>query len=71
MQRTDKIFQKENTMGIIEQLAEIRHQEGIEEGLEKAIRSLLTKHEFSIQKIAELLDVPLSLVEKVKKELDR
>jgi hypothetical protein len=71
MERTDEIFEKENTMGIIEQLAEIRHQEGVEEGLEKAVRALLAKREFSTEKIAELLDVPVALVEKVKRELDQ
>ena len=71
MKRTDVIFEKENTMGIIEQLAEIKHQEGVEEGLEKAVRSLLVKGEFSAKKIAELLDVPVALVRKVKKELDQ
>ena len=58
------------TMGIVEQMHEIKRQEGVEEGLEKAVRSLLTKREFSAEEIAELLDVPVALVEKVKKELD-
>jgi predicted transposase YdaD len=64
-------------MGIIEQLAEIKHQEGVEvgiqigkqEGLEDAVRSLFAKSEFSPEKIAELVGVPIELVEKVKKEM--
>ena len=75
MKRTDVIFEKENTMGIIEQLAEIKHQEGLKEGeekgLEKAVRLFLSNTEFSPEKIAELVGVPVALVEKVKKELDR
>lgn len=75
VEQTDKLFEKKNTMGILEQLAEIKHQEGIEEGLKKGrkehkkemVRSLLAKTEFSPEKIAELVGVPVSLVEKFKK----
>jgi len=85
MKRTDVIFEKENTMGIIEQLAEIKHQEGLKQGeeiglekgreigreevLEKAVRIFLSNTEFSPEKIAELVGVPLAMVEKVKREL--
>ncbi len=93
MEQTDEIFEKKNTMGIIEQLAQIKHREGIEEGreigLEKGreigleegrekgrkeqkeelVRSLLANTEFSPEKIAELVDVPVSLVKKIKTEL--
>jgi hypothetical protein len=77
MEQPDEIFGKKNTMGIIEQLAEIKHQEGVEEGVEKGIeqgkeesvRLFLAHTEFSPEKIAELVGVPVSLVEKVKKEL--
>jgi len=59
-------------MGYFEQLAEIRRQEGVEEGiekgLEKAVRQLLANTEFSSRKIAELIEVPVTLVEKIKKE---
>ena len=71
MARTDEIFEKKNTMGYFEQLAEIKHQEGIQEGLEKAVRSLLSNTEFSSKKIAELVGVPVSLVRKVKAELNK
>ena len=73
MEQTDEIFGKKNTMGIIEQLAEIKHQEGVEEGVEQgkeeSVRLFLAHTEFSPEKIAELVGVPVSLVEKVKKEL--
>ena len=59
-------------MGYFEQLAEIRRQEGVEEGiekgLEKAVRQLLANTEFSSKKIAELIEVPVTLVEKIKKK---
>lgn len=67
MERHDKIFQKENTMGIFEQFAEIRHEEGLQEGMErglekgmeKAVRVLLSSTEFSTEKIADLVGVPI------------
>jgi hypothetical protein len=55
-------------MGYFEQLAEIRRQEVLEEGKENFVRNLLAKTEFSPEKIAELADVPVALVKKVKKE---
>ena len=69
MQKADRILGKTNTMGILEQLAEIKHQEGIQEGLGKAVRGLLKKTDFSARKIAELVGVPLSLVNKIKRTL--
>lgn len=87
MERTDEIFEKENTMGIIEQLAEIRREEGLEkgreigleegreigleEGLGKAVRLFLANTEFSPEKIAELVGVSLAQVEKIKEELKK
>jgi hypothetical protein len=83
---SDQILGKSNTMGIIEQLAEIKHQEGVEEGkqigkqegkqegiqegLEKAVRGLLANSEFSPEKIAELMGVAIDLVDKVKNEMN-
>ena len=63
-------------MGIHEQLAEIKYQEGLEEGLEQGlekgkeefIQSLMAKTEFSPAKIAELVGVSVSFVNKVKKK---
>lgn len=72
MEQTDQIFGKKNTMGILEQLAEIKHQEGLEEGArtekENFLRVFLAHTEFSADKIAELVGVPVELVEKVKEE---
>jgi len=69
-QRIDQKTGKSNTMGIIEQLAEIKAEEAREEvrkeGNEKAVKLFLTNTEFSISKIAELVEVPISFVKKVK-----
>jgi hypothetical protein len=77
MERRRQILGEKNTMGIIDQLREIKHKEGVEEGhekgvqegLEKAIGRLLANTEFSPKKIAELMEVPTALVQKIKKEL--
>ncbi len=65
------------TMGIIEQMHEIKRQEGVEEGrregiqagLENAVRKLLINTEFSPEEIAKAVEVPVTLVKKIKKEL--
>lgn len=69
MEKTDEIFEKRNTMGIIEQLAEIKRQEALEEGDEKTVRLFLANTKFPLEKIAELVAVPVSFVEKIKKSL--
>lgn len=85
MAETDVIFERENTMGYFEHLGEIRREEGrqegvqeglekgmeigVEKGLEKAVRSALAHSEFTPGKIAELLDVPVAMVRKIKKEM--
>jgi hypothetical protein len=69
MTKTDEIFEKKNTMGVIEQLAEIKRQEAIDEGKEESVRLFLANTEFSPAKIAELVKVPLTLVKKIKKSL--
>jgi hypothetical protein len=77
MTKTDEIFEKKNTMGVIEQLAEIKAKEALEEGREQGkeeerqefVRSLLTNTEFSPEKIAELVGVPVAFVQKIKKSL--
>ena len=66
-------------MDIIEQVAEMRAKEALEEGLEKgrhegdekAVKLFLSNTEFSADKIAELVRVPVSFVEQIKKELRR
>jgi hypothetical protein len=81
-EETNRIFMKEvdlksgksNTMGIIEQLAEIRAKESLEKGLEigrneereKSVKAWLDNTNFSIEKIASILDVPIAFVEDVK-----
>ncbi len=69
MEQTDQLLGKSKTMGIFEQLAEIKHEEGIQEGLEKAVRGLLANTDMTPLKIAESVGVPIDLVEKVKKEM--
>ena len=64
-------------MGIIEQLAEIKHQEGKDEGrqegreeaMDVAVRAFLSHTEFSPEKIAEFVKVPVSFVERIKSEV--
>jgi hypothetical protein len=78
MARTEEIFEKRNPMGYIEQLAEFKSEgyiqeakrEGAKEQQEKAVRSLLANTEFSAKKIAELIDVPVSFVRKLKADLN-
>ena len=74
VEQTDEIIGKKDTMGIFEQLAEIRHQEGREEGVEETkveiVRSLLTKTEFSLGKIADIAGVSVYFVKKIRKELN-
>ncbi|WP_431210143.1 hypothetical protein ACQ86N_29360 [Puia sp. P3] len=82
MTRTDEIFEKTNTMGYFEQLADIKYQEGvqigkeegiqegkiegIQEGREQVARSLVSNTDFAAKKIAGLAGVPLSFVRKLK-----
>jgi hypothetical protein len=69
-EKTDEIFGKKNTMGIDEVIAEIKYQEGLEEGKKKTVQLFLNNTDFSQAKIAELVGVPISLVRKIKKELN-
>jgi hypothetical protein len=69
MEQRDKILGEKNTMGIFEQLVEMERQEGVEEGLQQAVRKLLANSEHTPKKIAELLEVPVALVQKIKKEM--
>jgi hypothetical protein len=86
MQEVDKKTGKRNTMGILEQLVEIKSQEAREEGRaealeegnrkvratqEQAVKAFLTNTEFSVEKIASLVDVSVSFVEQVKKSLSK
>lgn len=77
MEEIDVITGKKDTMGIVEQLAEIRREEGRAEGMEiarkeeqeKSVKIFLINTEFSVEKIADLVGVPVSFVEKVEKEV--
>lgn len=73
MERVDQITGKKNTMGVLEQLAEIRHQEGVEEGKvqekENLVRTLLTDTNFSARKIAGLVGVSVAFVNQVNRKL--
>jgi len=68
---------KTNTVGILEQLAEIKEQKGLEKGLqqgraeerEKIVKSLLASTKFSIKEIASLLGVSQYFVAKQKRSL--
>ena len=59
-------------MDIFDQIVEIQVQEGrekgVQEGLEKVVRSLLANTDFSPEKIAKMLEVPVSLIDKIKNE---
>lgn len=79
----DKISRKKNTMGIIEAVAEIRAGEALKKGLRKGLRKglakgrteekikvvrrLLAEKGFTVKKIADIVDVSVAFVEKVKK----
>lgn len=76
MQQLDDLTGKKNTMGIVELLAERRAEEARQEGQEKvrmtqerSIRAFLDNTEFSIEKIASMVGVPVSFVEQVKEGL--
>jgi hypothetical protein len=69
MEQADQILGKSKTMGIFEQLAEIKEQEARMEGKMESVRLFLANTEFSNAKIAELVGVPIDLVDKVKKEM--
>ncbi len=62
-------------MDIFERVAEIRRQEGLKEGAEKASRlfveNLLKSFEFDEKKIASLANVTLAFVKKVKADLKK
>ena len=80
----DKRTGKTNTMGILEQLIEIKSQEAREEGRaeafeeankkvratqEEAVKAFLSNTEFSVEKIASLVKVSVPFVEQVKESL--
>jgi predicted transposase YdaD len=60
-------------MDIFEQVAEMRWQEGLEEGhrkgVEKAVRGLLANTKLSIAKIASSLGISVTYVRRLSKEV--
>jgi predicted transposase YdaD len=69
----DKITGKKNTMDIFEQVAEMKrqegHRQGLKEGVEKSARLFLANTEFSIEKIASLVGVPVTFVKKLSRKV--
>ena len=71
------ITQKKNTMGILEQVAEVRYEEGLKKGEKKAtqkacrlfVENLLRETKFTPAKIASLANVSQAFVKKVEKDL--
>jgi SOS response regulatory protein OraA/RecX len=74
-----KISGKKNTMGMLEGLTEIKAGEALKKGLRrgrakgraeekiKVVRRLLARKGFTVKKIADIVDVSVSFVEKIKK----
>ena len=64
-------------MDIFEQVAEIRHEEGLQEGRKEGaqqakrlvVENMIKNSKLSLNEMASLADVSLSFVKKVKKEL--
>jgi hypothetical protein len=72
-QRVDELTHQKNTMGILEQIAEMRAEEARIETSEKKnrlfVENLLKDATFSMQKIASLASVSVYFVKKVKASL--
>ena len=74
MQQVDQITGKKNTMGIIEQLAQIKSEEALEKGRAEGqeissrlfVENLLRNTEFSLEKVASLANVTVDFVRAVK-----
>lgn len=77
MESVDTLTGKKNTMGILEQLAEIREAEGLKRGRkegrqeEKAsvVKNLLTTTKLELETIASCAGVSMAFVLNIKKEL--
>ena len=70
-QEFDQITGKTDTMDIFEQVAEMRADEVRTEEREKVVKNLLTNTDHSPEEVALLVDVPLSMVEKIKERLNQ
>ena len=69
MERIDQISGKKNTMGVLEQLAEIRADERAEKVNRRIVENLINNTEFSSDRIAFLVGVTVEFVESIRKEL--
>jgi len=67
----DKITGKKKTMDIFEQVREIKLQEAVEERDRLFVQNLLKKTQFSLDKIASLVNVSLAFVKEVKKDMGK
>ena len=68
----DKLNNKTHTMGIIEQVQQMRIDEGIEKTKISIVKNLLlnSEHTFTLQEIANITEVSLDFVLEVKKQLE-
>jgi len=61
-------------MGIVEQMHNKWRQQGRNEGrriaLERVVSKCLASGELSMKEVARIMEVPLSVVRKIKKEMD-
>ena len=73
MERIDQISGKTNTMGLLEQLAEIKAEKAREQQKanddHRVVANLISKTEFSSSMIASIADVSVEFVEAIRKEL--
>ena len=56
-------------MNLYEQIVELRVKEAVEENYRLVVRNLLKESDFSVKKIASLLELPVDFIRKVKKDL--
>jgi hypothetical protein len=65
----DKLDNKTRTMGIIEQIAEIRAEEVAKKKNAAFVKKLLHENIFTVEKIADLAEVSVEFVEKINKQV--
>ena len=71
------LTKKENAMTVIEELALIRHEDGLRVGRrqgqrqakEKFVKRLLANTKFSVKKVADLTGAPLAMVSRLEKQV--
>jgi hypothetical protein len=64
----DKLDNKTRTMGILEQIAEIRAEKATKESKTAFVKKLLQKTTHSVEEIADLVEVSIAFVEKIKRQ---